>query len=322
MKVSEIDHVLMTEIAERSKYLISAINAYRGKHKFTQSMLAKRLSCEQGTISKFLSHKNIYNWDSPYGNLSLKEARRFCAAMDTTLGAVLYEYDQHIAQNSLQYDKKSSEEYLLNVSSDSIPSRCNNIPDNELPIFPSCLFDENDNLTNINTDPMFIPWFGTYHCYFYSTLSTEDVCFHGILNIPQTSSTGCCSVNFEFIYNEETKRQKKYYGQLVLSKKTNGAYCTLINHDDQGEIVYLVMANPAVKNIHVCCVLAFAVSISGGKDTNHPCVERMIISREPLDGRDFEIVKAHLLLNDKYIRITEDSFKALLEVDDLPESFK
>lgn len=110
---------------------------------------------------------------------------------------------------------------------------------------------------------------------------------------------------------------------MVLSKKQNGgAYCTLINHDDQGEITYLVMANPAINNSQVCCVVAFVATISAGKDTKRPCVERMIISREPLDGKEFEMAKAHLLLNDKRIRITEDNFIKMLECEDLPASFK
>lgn len=202
----------------------------------------------------------------------------------------------------------------------NIPEQCQNIPNT---VYPSCLFTESANLANNINDPIFLPWFGTYHCYFYSTLSAEDACFHGVLNIPRTSTNGCCHVRFDFTYDEKANLHKKYYGQLVLSKKQNGgAYCTLVNHDDQGEITYLVMANPAVKNSSVCCVLAFVATISGGKDTNHPCIERMIISREPLSGRDFERSKAHLLLNDKYIRITEECFRALLKVEDLPELFK
>ena len=82
------------------------------------------------------------------------------------------------------------------------------------------------------------------------------------------------------------------------------------------------MSNPAIKNKRICCVLALVLTISGGKDTNHPCVERMIISREELSGDDFELAKAHLLLNDKFIRISEDGFKRFLEDKRIPDSFK
>ena len=170
---------------------------------------------------------------------------------------------------------------------------------------------------------MFKPWFGKYYCYFYSTMSDETDCFEGELDIPEAPGSGCCYVRFGFVYNQTENLRKEYYGQLVLSKKQNGgAYCTLINHDDQGEITYLVMANPAVNNSQVCCVVAFVATISAGKDTKRPCVERMIISREPLDGNGFEMAKAHLLLNDKHIRITEENFCRLLEHKDLPVSFK
>lgn len=321
MNVSKKSEAHINEDLKASLYLIQAINAYRKKHGFTQKALTKRLSLNQGTISKMLSEKSV-TLSSSRRPLSFQEACRFCEAMDSTIGAVLYEYDQQIAQNSTHYDNKDPKEYLAHRQTGNIPEHWGNIPNPTLSVFPSYLFSEGDNLTNNIYDPMFIPWFGTYHCYFHSTLSSEDVCFHGHLEIPQTSVNGCCHVTFDFTYDKNKKLHKKYYGNLILSKKTNGAYCTLVNHDDQGEITYLVMTNPAVKNSRVCCVLAFAVTISGGKDTNHPCVERMIISREELSGKSFEIAKAHLLLNDKYIRITEDSFRALLEVDGLPESFK
>ena len=48
----------------------------------------------------------------------------------------------------------------------------------------------------------------------------------------------------------------------------------------------------------------------------------MIISRVPLDGEKFELAKAHLLFNDKNIRITEENFRRVLEDKSLPISFK
>lgn len=323
MKVTELNEALIKEITETSRYRIGAIKAYMKKHRYTQKFLAQQLSLEQGTISKMLNENNIDKLSDIYGNLSYQDACRLCEAMDSTLGAVLHEYDQQNAQNSSKYDENGPQEYSVHKMIGNIPEQCNNIPGGAYTVYPSCLFAEGDNLVNNINDPMFLPWFGTYHCYFYSTLSSEDVCFHGVLDIPRTSPNGCCHVRFNFTYGKRADLHKEYYGQLVLSKKQNGgAYCTLVNHDDQGEITYLVMANPAVQNKHVCCILAFAATISGGKGTHHPCVERMIISREPLDGPNFELAKVHLLLNDKHIRITEDSFRAMLESDDLPESFR
>lgn len=323
MKVTELNEELACEIKETSRFLIRAINFYREKHRITHSKIADQMSISQGTVSKILSEKNIDQKDNKYGNLSVSEARKICKAMGATLGVVLSEYEQQFAQYSTDYAKKIAQEYPLTKWDGSILEQCGNISGQESTIYPACLFSENDSLTNDISNPMFRPWFGKYHCYFFSTLSSENDCFEGELDIPKGSGNGCCHVRFGFVYNREESLRKEYYGQLVLSKKQNGgAYCTLINNDDQGEITYLVMANPAVNNSRVCCVVAFVATISAGKDTKHPCVERMIISRAPLDGKEFEMAKAHLLFNDKHIRIKEDDFRKLLDCEDIPESFK
>ena len=48
----------------------------------------------------------------------------------------------------------------------------------------------------------------------------------------------------------------------------------------------------------------------------------MIISRKPLSESELEIAKAHLLLNDKYIRISEDEFCAMLKSQSTPLKFR
>ena len=327
MKVTELNEELIKEIESTSLYLIRAINSYRNnnEHKFTHVQIGANMAKpkSQGTIAKMLSESNVQKLEDIYGNLSVSEAKELCAAMGTTLGNVLLEYERHIAQDSGVYDKSHSQEYFAPKVDQDIPEQCHNIPGQETTIYPACLFSKNDSLTNDISDPMFRPWFGKYYCYFYSTVSDESDCFEGELEIPEAPANGCCHVRFGFVYNQVENLRKDYYGQLVLSKKQDGgAYCTLINHDDQGEITYLVMANPAINNSQVCCVVAFVATISAGKGTKRPCVERMIISRVPLDGKEFEMAKAHLLFNDKRIRITEDNFCKLLENKDLPATFK
>lgn len=325
MKVTALDDELINEISNTSLYLIRAINFYRRRpeHRFTHTQIGRNMQKAQGTVSKMLSESNISSRENIYGNLSITEAKKICSAMNTTLGNVLFEYEQHIAQNSPTYDKNPPQEHLAVDSFQSIPVQHHNTLSQRSVSYTIGLFSENDTLTNNAGDPMFIPWFGKYHCYFFSTLSTEQECFEGELEIPKSTEGDCCQVRFSFVYDKKGNLRKEYYGQLVLSKKQNGgAFCTLINHDDQGEITYLVMANPTVNNSRICCIVAFVATISAGKDTKHPCVERMIISREPLDGKEFEIAKTHLLFNDKYIRITEDGFCKLLKSAELPASFK
>lgn len=323
MEITKLNEILSKENVDVSVYWIKAIRTYMHKHGFTQKQLAQRLCWTQATISKKLNEKNMGNLSETYWYLSFQDACRICNAMDSTLGAVMHEYDQQNIQNSHDYASIKSQEYLVQSMRENIPEQCSNIPSEESTVYPSCLFADDANLVNKKTDPMFSPWFGTYYCYFFSTISSENECFEGTLEIPKLPMEGCCHVEFSFAYGKKRNRHKKYYGQLVLSRKHNGgAYCTLVNHGDQGEITYLVMVNPIVNNGSVCCVTALVATISGGKDTKHPCAERMIISRVPLQGPRFELVKAHLLLNDKNIRITEEAFLRMLNAEEIPQEFK
>lgn len=315
--------VLSQEAVELSIYWIDAIRVYMHEHGFTQKQLERRLEWKQPTISKKLNKKYLGDLSTTYWYLPFKDACSICNAMDTTLGTVMCEYDQQNTQNSHDYASSKSHEYSSPSMSENIPEQCRNIPSKEQTVYPSCLFADDANLVNKKADPMFSPWFGTYYCYFFSTISSENECFEGTLEIPKLPMEGCCHVDFSFAYGRKRNRHKQYYGQLVLSRKQNGgAYCTLVNHDDQGEITYLVMANPIVTNGNVCCVVALVTTISGGKDTKHPCAERMIISRVPLTGTRFELVKAHLLLNDKNICITEEAFLSMLNSEKTPQEFK
>lgn len=316
------EKIALPEAKRANDYLIRAIHAYRSKIGLSQDDLGSRLNWSQGKVSKKLSEKNASAETLPTNKiLTFSEACLCCSAMDSNLGDVLTEYSQQTAQNPAIYSKAGFHEDITINNTEIIPVHHEIIPQ-RYQSFPAYIFDSNDSLVNNISDPMFRYWFGQYHCYFYSTLSSEDTCFHGLLDILPSSNTGCCNVTFKFAYDKKEDHYKEYYGQLILSKKTDGAYCTLINHDDQGEITFLVMMNPTIKNTRICCVLAFVLTISGGKDTNRPCVERMIISREKLEGKNFELAKSHLLLNDKYIRISEDDFIKFLSRADIPEAFK
>lgn len=337
IRTSSQDRLAIKEELEANCYLVNAIDAYRKSHRITQKQLKEHLSLTQKSqahISRRLSMR--HETDAPMflsELMTFYEAMSYCNAMGTSLDNVLKEYNRTLAEKMPNYQRGTQDIQkgsgpipkpgdTIPESPDSILEYGEFIPEDILPVFPSRIFKPSDSLTNSIEDPLFQCWFGVFHCYFYSTLSVENRCFHGIMTIPEESSNGCCNVDFDFTYDDEGRRHKKYQGQLILSKKTNGAYCTLVNCGDQGEISYLVMSNPAIKNKRICCVLALVLTISGGKDTNHPCVERMIISREELGGDDFELAKAHLLLNDKFIRISEDDFIQLLEDEHIPDSFR
>ena len=297
------------ELAEDTA-LRAALNSYCEKNHITQKMAGERLGHSQSYVSKLFKPRQM---PCPFEELlTYAQAVSISRDLGGDLAAVLQSGENALAKKVTNYDSGAW----------NIPVNAQNIPDsgNFIPEFP---FGPEDKLVNDVSDPMFDGWFGTYHCYFYSTISTETEsrCFHGILDIPRADS-GCCCVSFEFAYDKARKRRKKYYGHLTLSRTVQGAYCTLLNHGDQGEISYLIMGDPQLNNSRVCCVLALVLTISGGKNTRRPCVERMIISREELSGRQFRLARAHLLLNDKYIRVTESRFAECLADEAMPDNFR
>ncbi len=322
MEITEVNAVLLKEVADLSVYWIKVIREYMHAHNISQTQLESLLPWNQPTLSKKLNAKNMGDLSKTYWHLSYQDADTICKAMGSTLWAVLYENEQQNRQIPRNYASPEDQEYSVRNIPKIIPEQCGIIPSEERTAYPSCLFMSDANLVNNKVDPKFDPWFGTFHCYFFSTISTEKKCFHGILEIPKLPRDGCCNVKFSFKYGKKESQAKNYYGQLILSRKPNGgAYCTLINHDDLGEISYLLMANPVVNSGSVCCAVALVATISGGKDTKHPCAERMIISRVELGGTRFQLVKAHLLLNDKNICITEQAFLDMLNNDAIPQKF-
>lgn len=323
MTSSDINKEIREDISYASICWIHAVRTYMKRHNISQRNLAQKLSISQSTLSKKLTVANMGEESHTYWYLLYADVEKICKAMGTTPGTVMYEYEHKNSQNSRNYDLLGDQEYTEKIVYQSIPELCEIIPSEERVVCPACLFMDDATLVNNKADPIFDPWFGNFHCYFFSTMSTEKECFHGILEIPQNPRSGCCNVKFSFEFGKRKKQVKEYYGQLILSRKPGGgAYCTLINHDELGEITYLVMANPAVSSSCVCCVVALVATISGGKDTKHPCAERMIISRVELSGTRFELVKAHLLLNDKNICITEQGFLDMLENEAIPQEFK
>ncbi len=283
---------------EWNSELIAAIRKYMRYKHLTQTDLALRMDLSQGYISKLLNPNRV-NKNKELVPLPYADACNICAAMDSSLPEVLSSYQQN-TQYSNKYSPSSTQEY---------PSQ-------------NIILPPDGNLISDINDPLFRKWLGTYHCYFYSTLSTEDVCFHGTMEITPQQDENICHVHFAFTYDDEHELQKEYNGQLFLSRQTRGAYCTLLNNEDQGEASFLVMADPGIKNKKVCCVICMVATISGGKGTNHPCVERMIISRTELSGPKFALAKVHLSLNDKNIRIREGALLDFLSDDRLPASFR
>ena len=285
-------------------YLKKALENYREKHHITQTEAGKIIGKSQGEYSKILSTRNR---EGKKSKMTFALARKIAKGMNSTIAQILCEYDLDISNNIPETYSESD-------------FQGNNISENDN-LFPSIPRGKKYLLTNIDA-PEFSIWYGTYHCYFYSTLSSETQCFDGVLEIPEESENGYCNVKFSFVFDKHTGERKEYIGFLVISSRSKGVYCVLADDNEEGEMTFLVMSKPELKNTVVCCVVAMVVTISGGKDRRHPCVERMLISREELNGPSFELAKTHLHLNDKFIRITESSFTDFLRSPGLPEKFK
>lgn len=203
------DRLATKEELEANRYLVNAIDTYRKNHGVTQKQLKERLSLTQKSqahISRRLSMR--HETDDPMflsELMTFYEAMSYCSAMETSLDNVLKEYNRTLARKMPNYQGDTQD---IPKGSDPIPKPGDPIleygefiPEDIPPVFPSRIFKPSDSLTNSIEDPLFQCWFGVFHCYFYSTLSDENRCFHGIMTIPEESNNGCCNVDFDFTYD-------------------------------------------------------------------------------------------------------------------------
>ena len=262
-------------------------------------------------------------------HLLLSDIQDICAAMNTSLGNVLYCYEhQDLIENNPT---------LIPVLSNSTLT---------FPPTITSIHSERSSLINSPSEDPFKRWFGTYYCYFPSTDSNEitarkkrhagklssmdnkdelldlfsdDHIYSGILSIsPSESSIAShCSAHFRFMVNPEQPFVKEYDGIVTISLKKKAIFIEL-KSEKEAELAYIIFDDQFTMNVH--CAIGQVLTISSRELHHRPCSTRIFISDTKIepDSPLYQIMKANLMMHDKHIRI--DEFGYSLVLDDLRTS--
>lgn len=159
------------------------------------------------------------------------------------------------------------------------------------------------------TSKNYSKYHGEYYFYFYPTVSNSPKGIHTAkLSIPASSLN---KVHLD-ITNGENKN-KHYSGNLLLSDSYSIGYITL-KGDGFGEIVNLSFCDPTLNMCtEVNLIIGAMLSVSSGDMKRLPVMSRFIFSRTEISEDKFNIIKANLMLNTKYINITAENIKDALE---------
>lgn len=253
-------------------------------------------------------------------HLYLSDIQEICRAMDTSLGSILYCYEN---REILENCPETIEGLCL------IGSECDVLSRTKKHII-------NEGLLTNSAESVFKKWFGRYFCYFSSTnsretnsekkefagrncsddeykelaeLFTDDHIYSGILTIgPSDSLYGqVCTAHFRFMVDPEQPIIKEYFGTVTASKSKQALFIELYSEKEE-EIAFLIIED--TNDVKVRCAIASVLIISSRENHRKPCSERMIISEERIypGTQSYQIVKANLKMHDRYIRIDTFGF--------------
>lgn len=169
----------------------------------------------------------------------------------------------------------------------------------------------------------FIPYLGSYFCYFYPTKSNESNILCGLLSFEKSKTSKKCLVNVSFetgkLTDDKKRIFKKYTGEACISLPMQAVYCTVQN-DDISEISHFIFSYLPILYEKLECKLAAVLTVSAGGN-RLPTMHRMLITRKKLTSDELSLLEGQLHLNASEILISHSAFNAMLK-DDVPESFK
>lgn len=103
---------------------------------------------------------------------------------------------------------------------------------------------------------------------------------------------------------------KEYEGHLVLSKKTNTAFLSMIGHN--GEMIQFTFNDPHTNQNRLRFCISALISVSSGDAKRMPTLSRAVISELELSDEGIKYLEANLRMNSKYIYIQEEKMLSTL----------
>lgn len=255
--------------------------------------------------------------------LLFSDVQDICAAMNTSLGNILYCFEHKTLL-------ENNPSLFLSLNNLDLPTNTED----------SATKAELSMLTSDPNNDKLKRWSGKYFCFFPSTDSTEvssrqkryagklysgglyddlfeiftdDHIYCGILTISpaEEGMTSHCSASLRFMVNPELSFVKEYNGIVTFSDKKNAVYIEL-KSEVEAELTYIIFDDRFNADVH--CALGQVLTISSRELHHRPCTERIIISDRKVlpNSPPYQIIKANLMMHDKYIRIDEFGYSEVL----------
>ena len=168
---------------------------------------------------------------------------------------------------------------------------------------------------------------GTYHTYFFPTISNKEELLRGELEIGELAENGSCSAYMK-LYTGDIRTEKsgkneeiikEYKGEFFISIPMQSGYCFLKN-DQSDECCFLIFHHFYLLNNNLKCRVAVAATTSAGGN-RRPTIHRIYLSRDRLNAQGEKFIRGQLRLNESEILITKRAYAELLKKEEIPEEF-
>lgn len=178
-------------------------------------------------------------------------------------------------------------------------------------------------ITNAN-HRLFHGYVGTYHLYFFQTISQKDSLLEWELKIKEAEKGNYLQARLILkspIRNAHDQLvQKEYDGYIICSDITKTVVCPLFSAK-LGEICMLNFNHFALQDDDLACRMAVAITSSAG-NPRLPTVHRAFLCRKKLTLKEQELLKGHLMMNRAEFLVSKTNLEIFLENSQLPTVFR
>ena len=159
-------------------------------------------------------------------------------------------------------------------------------------------------------DKKYKKFIGEYIFYFLPTVSNSP---NGIVSAKLTIKKENNYSVFLCVNTDEGDK-KEYLGKLILSSDYDIGYI-ILKGNTIGEMVFMTFFDPKINGsvVKVQNILGSMISISSGDFKRAPVMSRFLLSKEKINEDDKCFIESQLLLNSKYIYITDTNLNNSLK---------
>lgn len=175
------------------------------------------------------------------------------------------------------------------------------------------------------TSPLLEKYIQTYHCYYHSTVSSEnntkniqESLISGTLDIKADGKRckAILKIDTKKLNSDGTPDYKIYNGYVIFCPSVQSVNCILAL--PEGEFCFIIFRYSHLNQAKQECRLAEVLSTSSKLDKRCPVVHRMLLSKKEIKKEDMELIAPHLWLNSSEILLNE---KELFELSKLSEKY-